>query len=639
MIYNNSRVRRYLLDGKFSMSKTKRLPINIVQQITVIIRDSLSKLNLGSTPEIVLEHPRNSEFGDFSTNIALTTFSALGKNSQFSSPRDLAVAIVEQFKTDIPEAIKSVQVDGPGFINIHLTDTYLVQAAQAIIDQSETYGHSNVLKSQKIVIEFTDPNPFKDFHIGHLYTNTVGESIARLKESQGATVWRADYFGDVGMHVAKSIWGLIQSMSDNKLTLKQLSTKSIDERISYLGKAYARGATAYKDDSVVANTIKQINFLVYHCAQELHVNTESWQPIIDYQSFLQDHSLDQAQIFELYQAGRSWSLEYFDSIYERVGMKYDGYYPESKMGEYGYQIVKSHLNSVFEVGENGAIIFPGSKFGLHDRVFINSLGLPTYEAKELGLAPAKYRDFKYDQSLVITGNEINEYFKVLLKAMQMINPKLGESTLHIGHGMVRLPEGKMSSRTGNIIRGVWLLDEAKAKIAGIIGNKYPQNETDDLAEQVGQAAIKYAFLKQGIGEDIAFDLDTSISFEGDSGPYLQYTYARCYSVLKKSSVKLQESIKSETLNSEEKGVFQLLPRFPEVVAGAAQSNSPHEICTYLISLAKNYNTFYNKHTILGTKKSLLPPVTQSKRLVLTAATAQVIKNGLWLLGIHAPSKM
>jgi arginyl-tRNA synthetase len=228
----------------------------------------------------------------------------------------------------------------------------------------------------------------------------------------------------------------------------------------------------------------------------------------------------------------------FETIYQRLGTQFTDYFFESVVAEYGMQIVKEYLaKGVFE-NSQGAVIFPGKKYGLHDRVFINSLGLPTYEAKELGLAPEKARRWPYDRSFIITANEINEYFKVLLCALQQVRPDLAAKTRHLSHGVVRLPEGKMSSRTGNILTGTWLIDEAKQRLEHIITANHPdwsEGERDTVAEQVAVGAIKYALLKGALGRDIAFQFETSLSFEGNSGPYLQYTAARADAVLKKST--------------------------------------------------------------------------------------------------------
>jgi arginyl-tRNA synthetase len=260
-------------------------------------------------------------------------------------------------------------------------------------------------------------------------------------------------------------------------------------------------------------------------------------------------------------------------------------------------------------------------------------------------------DFAYDKSIIVTGNEINEYFVVVLKALGMYKKELADATTHIGHGMVRLPEGKMSSRTGKIIRGEWVLNESKKRALEIINKneKFDNSKEDkeDVAENIAQGAVKYAFLKQGIGNNISFDFETSLSFDGNSGPYLQYTYARCQSVLTKSTLQgstLQGQYSKLELNSEELSLLRTFIHFPEVIKKAAESYSPNIICSYLYDLAQKYNFFYNKHRILGGEdgqkaSDQSSPVTQAFRVALTSATGQILKTGLNLLGIKAPERM
>ena len=331
----------------------------------------------------------------------------------------------------------------------------------------------------------------------------------------------------------------------------------------------------------------------------------------------------------LYETGRQWSLEAFEVIYKRLGTKFDFYYFESEVGEPGKKLVLEFLKKgVFEKSD-GAIIFRGEKMGLHNRVFINSLGLPTYEAKEMGLAPTKYKDFPYDVSIIVTGNEVSAYFKVVLAALSKVSPDLAKKTTHIGHGMVRLPEGKMSSRTGNIKTGEWLLDETKKRLL----EAYPSMQ-ESIAEKVAVGAVKYALLRVGVGRDIVFNFDSSLSFEGESGPYLQYTYARTQSVLKKiKSEKLK--VKSEKeLTGEEQLALRLLYRFPEIAEEAAENYAPSTLCTYLFDLAQAFNLFYQKDPILSAEEK-----TRELRIVLTKRVGEVLKTGLHLLGIAAPQRM
>ncbi|MCX6791848.1 MAG: arginine--tRNA ligase [Candidatus Gottesmanbacteria bacterium] len=265
------------------------------------------------------------------------------------------------------------------------------------------------------------------------------------------------------------------------------------------------------------------------------------------------------------------------------------------------------------------------------------------EAKDLALAPLKYSEWPYDRSIIMTGNEQSEYFKVMLAALAEINPDLASRTRHMPFGMVRLTTGKMSSRTGDVITADWLIEQAKKSIYKILdkngSSRYSPTEKDDIAQKAAIAAIKYSMLRVNAISDIAFDIEASVSFEGDSGPYLQYTYARCKSVLRKASSRSKE-IQSLALNLEERNLARSIMQFPDVVAEAATNFSPNTICTYLFHLAQEFNLFYAKHQILPSDSPNSPSTHSSlTRLALTAATAQVIKNGLYLLGIETMEQM
>ncbi|MBI4035254.1 MAG: arginine--tRNA ligase, partial [Candidatus Chisholmbacteria bacterium] len=554
---------------------------------------------------------------------------------KYKNPRKLAEEIVEKInKSDV---VDRVEVAGPGFINFFLSEQFLWEEIKRVVDLGERYGSNQLRRGEKIMVEYTDPNPFKEFHIGHLYSNAVGESLCRLLEANGATVRRVNYQGDVGMHVAKALWGLRQSLQSSVFSLQQIGKKSLAERIKILGEAYAAGTKAYEDPSeggeATKRQIEKINKQVYEHDPEVE---------------------------ELYQKGRAWSLEYFETIYQRLGTKFDGYYFESQAGEMGVKLVRGWLKKgVFKESE-GAIIFPGERYGLHTRVFINALGLPTYEAKELGLAPMKYKDWAYDRSVIVTGNEINEYFKVLIAAMKQVEPELGERTRHIGHGMVRLPTGKMSSRKGGVLTGEWLVDEVKGRVNQIISksdNQLTGDEAGEISEMIAVGAVKYALLKNSVGQDVVFDLDKSVALEGNSGPYLQYTFARTQSVLRKArgiwQVARGQELRATSyeLNSEELGILRWLYRFPEVVAAAGERYEPSQICTYLYEIAQRFNTFYNKHSILGgagdrqkalgtrQEEEIATNDQKTFRLAMTAGVGQVIKNGLGMLGIKCPERM
>jgi arginyl-tRNA synthetase len=580
----------------------------IRKKITSAIFEAVKGYDV-SVDQIVLEHPEVESFGDYSCNIAMRLSKSLKKN-----PMEIAeniatnIRIHEDTNTGIVEKIDVIK---PGFINFWVKKDVLLETIKNPYEFPKT--------GKKVMVEFTDPNPFKEFHIGHLYSNTVGEVLARLNENMGHEVKRACYQGDVGMHVAKSLFGLINKMKEENILLQDLEKKSLQEKQKIMGDSYVLGSRLYDEDENAKVEMNSLNKKIYD----------------------KDPS-----IFDLYQKGREWSLEYFETIYSRLGMEkrengkcFNLYYFESVVGETGQKIVEENLiKGIFEKSE-GAIIFPGSNYGLHNRVFINSLGLPTYEAKELGLAVKKYQDFPYDLSIPVTGNEINEYFKVLMKALSLIKPELEKKTFHIGHGMVKLPSGKMSSRSGDIITGVWLLDEVKQKV------KTDFKCDEETAEKVGLSAIKYALLKSGLGKDVIFDLEKSIAVEGNSGPYLQYSLVRIKSILAKIKAMTGEKIISYKtdlaneniiLSEEEMRLVRTLYKFPEVIQSAAENYAPNMLCNFLFELSQKFNNFYATNRVI---ENFEDKVTNGFRWRLLKQVGEALEKGMQILNLPIVEKM
>jgi arginyl-tRNA synthetase len=637
------------------------------QQIQVFLQSILSKMGSeGFDCEVTISE--NSQHGDYTSNLALRAAKTLKK-----SPMDIALQVAENINTQIAsfkankqdhniskdnqktaakiagnavlQDIERAEAVSPGFINLFVSEAKLSSQVGEVIKRGKSYGTTKSDVPERVTIEFTDPNPFKEFHIGHLYSNTVGESLSRIIESQGHLVRRVNYQGDAGMHVAKSIWGLLsEGKKDVLASLARLEKLPISERIHALGKAYAKGAAAFEENESAKEEMKRLNKLIFIAAQRMWKREKGLKPIVDYQAGEKIDEGELAQVSKIYEMGRTWSLEYFELLYKRLGTSFDGYYFESAVGERGVDIVRKHLkDGVFEESE-GAIVYRGEKKGLHTRVFVNQLGLPTYEAKELGLAPTKHEDWPYDRSIIITGNEINEYFKVLLSALSEIAPDLAAKTQHMGHGMVRNADGsKMSSRSGQVLTGEGLLEEVKTSIYTIVDtnrDNYTKKDREEVAEKAAVAATKYSLLRVSLPSDVAFDLATSVSFDGDSGPYLLYTYARAQSVVRKAGKNKPSAAPKGELNPEERAVARLLLYFPDVVAQAAANLAPSDLCTYLFSLAGAFNLFYQKHPILEEGKGKgMPQGVSAFRLGLTAATAQVLANGLHLLGIATVERM
>src|SRR3989344_7054311 len=401
----------------------------IRDEITVLINGALKDLELG-VPDArwIVEHPDDMSHGDYSTNVAMVLAKKSGTNSH-----ELADKIVEtinhQLQTTNFHDIEKVEVAGPGFINFHLSQKFFEQSLKEVIEKGDDYGKNEKWMGKKIMVEYTDPNPFKVFHIGHLVPNAIGESISRIFEFSGAKVLRALFYGDIGMHVAKSVWGMEKLAKEMPNDSDKLSAKT-----AYLGKCYTLGAKMSGENEGVKQEINKLNKELYEKSNE--------------------------SANKLYEIGRAWSLAHFETIYNKLGSKFVEEFPESMTGGPGVGIIKSRPDIFIE--SNGALIFKGEEYGLHTRVFLNGDGLPTYEAKDLGLAKLKFeRHPDLDLSVTVTGTEQKDYFMVVKKAMSLVMPDIELKTKLVANGMMRLTSGKMSSRTGEVVSGEAIIEEAE----------------------------------------------------------------------------------------------------------------------------------------------------------------------------------
>jgi len=546
--------------------------------------------------KVILETPKIEGFGDYTSNYALIV-SKSGAN-----PRDVASKLVEKLKNNatLMNIVKKVDIAGPGFINFWLKDELLVDNLTYIdTKKDDVNAGKDDGKKQKIMIEFAHPNTHKEMHIGHMRTLIIGEALSRILGASGSKVFRANYQGDVGPHVAKSIWGTQNLLKEKNMSWEEAGKLSLRGKAHLLGEGYVRGVSLYDENK---DEIDDLNSKIY--------------------------SRD-ANIMDVYQRTRKWSLDYYESFYKRFYTCFDKLYFESEVYKEGKEIVLKNIGNIFERSE-GAVVFKGEPYGLHTRVFITKDGNPTYEAKDMALVRHQYNDFNFDRCIHVVANEQIDYFKVVIKAMELIDPTIKGKEYHLPMGMVQLVGKKMSSRTGEILKVDDLIDEVISLIAPFI----KEGGDDELKESIAIGAIKYSMLRIHPEGEVVFDPKKSVSLEGDSGCYIQYTHARCISVEKKSEKKPEDIKKEEinTLNDEEEALLRKLVHFDEIVKTAAENLSPNTICEYLFEVAQKYNTFYNKHKIIGSEN-------EDFRIKLTGACRAILSKGLNLLGIQAPERM
>lgn len=525
--------------------------------------------------------PGNPKFG---SDLSIPCFS--NAKTKAMSPQDVATDIAANIShPDVKEA-KAVS----GYVNIWLSDRFLLKLASGATEVNRK------LQDKTIVCEYGDPNPLKVLHAGHLYTGIVGDAIANLYEYAGGEVHRVNFGGDVGLHIGRAMWAILKAIDNNPEKLNEVEEP---KRQDWLSARYVEGNVAYEDDEQAKLEIKELNKEIYRVHRE---------------------NDKESIIARTYWTCRQWSYDYFDAFYASLGIKFEKFYPESEGAELGLKIVKEQLAKGVYQESDGAIVFDGEAHNLHTRVFINSEGLPTYEAKDVGLIFNKWRDYEFDESVMITGNDQLEYMKVVQKSIEQYEPKLVERTKHLTHGIVKLEGGvKMSSRLGNILKAVDILETAKQ--AAI--------EQSENNPNVVIAAVKYAFLKHTIGGDIHYDPKESVSTIGNSGPYLQYAHARACSIISKSTM---SSVDPKDLEDDERILVRKIADFSNILQSALDDLAPNKICNYLFELTQEFNRFYEKNRVIKSER-------EAQRLSLLNSYKVVLSEGLGLLGIDAPEKI
>ena len=540
-----------------------------------------SKTLFGVEPSVQLTRP-DEQFGDYATNVALQLAGQLGK-----SPQEIADQLASKLREILAPQVSEISVVSPGFLNLRLSDQSLLAAAHKP-------EHPNVYAGQTVVIETNNPNPFKDVHIGHAFNSVVADTLANLLEAGGAATHRVSYHGDVGLNVGKSMWAILKFLNGN---VANLDTLSEVERPKFLSQKYAEGAAAYEQDDLAKQDIERY-------AKESFTLTD---PLFK----------------QVYETCKSWSFSYIDQVLRLINSRpVERRYLESAADQAGRQIVEQHLGDVFEKSD-GAIIFPGEKYGLHTRVFISGRNTTLYEARDLGLIQLKQKDFNPQASYIVTAVEQKEYFQVVLKAAELALPELAGVTRNIPTGTVKLTTGKMSSRQGTAINIRWLFETIEAAL------KARGAEAAGLHDgMVG--ALRYALLKNRLGSDVVFDVNEAISLEGNSGPYLQYAHVRARSIIKKSTLQPAEQITQ--LEPSERSLLAKMAEYPEIMERSVSELMPHLICNYLYELAQVFNSFYEHNRVIGDQR-------ETERLMLVSSYADVLEEGLSLLGIPAPQQM
>ena len=517
------------------------------------------------------------KFGDLATNVALQLAKPLGKN-----PHEIAEQIAEKLRGEADFA--EVSVAGPGFINIRLSDSALLESLRV--------RPATRRQGQVAVIETNCPNPFKAMHIGHALNSTLADTMANLLAVSGAAVHRVSYHGDVGTHVGKSMWAILREIDRDPAKLDEIPP---EKRNEFMSRMYVEGSKAAKESPTARAEIDELAK----------------------QSFI----LDDPIYKQVYETCKQWSYDEIDANVARLGnVPIERRYAESETEELGKALIIEKTPGVFKKSD-GAYIFEGSKYGSFDNVFIGSHGNGLYGAHDMGLIQLKYQDFpNLDLSVTVNGEEQAAYFRGVIAASELAIPELKGKLFNYATGLVKLSTGKMSSRTGEVVTIEWLFNEFAKAIAAHGG---------DASEEIVAGALRYQFLKVKIGGDVIFDINDAVSLTGNTGSYLQYAHARARRVLEKSA---QTPVFPQVIYDEDRALIRKLSEYRETVEQAAQGLEPHHICAYLFELAQEFNRYYEHHQVIGSDK-------EAHRIAIVALYADILKAGLAILGISAPDEM
>jgi len=556
---------------------------NLKKELESSIRKAVDS---GNDFGIVFSRPPDFKLGDIATPLSFELAKKLKKN-----PIQIAKDIAENIK--LPEGIERAETSG-GYINFFFDRIYFSKkTVEIIIGEGNLYGKGEK-KKEKVMVEYSQPNTHKSFHIGHLRNVCLGDALANIMEFSGYDTVRANYIGDVGAHVAKCLWGYMKFYD---------GVVPDHNKGDFLGKVYSESDNKLKE-------------------------SEEYQE--EYKVVLKNLYEEDKRTMDVWNMTREWSLEEFNRIYKELGVNFDIFLYESEVKNEGTKIARELLDKGVAKNKEGAVIVDLKEFGLDEFVILRSDGTALYSTKDLALAERKFQDFRIDLSLYVVGSEQKFYFKQLFKTLELMGFSQAKKCYHLSYELVMLEEGKMSSREGNVVLYSELKDVVKKEALNQVRERNISN-ADSISEIVTLGALKYSMMKDN-NKRIIFNWKKALDFEGDTAPYIQYAHARASSILNRiGNLNLQFEI--EDLNEKEYKMVSLLSEFPEVVERASVDYRPDFVSNYVYDVAKCFNEFYHECHVLNAETN------KDFRASIVKATKIVLSNALGLLGIKAPEEM
>ena len=589
---------------------------SLTQQISEALKPYLKETFDLTVPQFEFQATRKEFEGD----LTLVVFSLLRFIK--TNPLELSNQLGDYLKSHT-EWVTDYNVV-KGFLNLSISDAYYVKALNAI-SASQNYGHVKPYSKSVYLVEYSSPNTNKPLHLGHIRNNLLGYAVAQILEASGKNVIKTQIINDRGIHICKSM--VAWKHYGNGETPETSGLKG-DKLV---GNYYVRFDQEYK---------KEIDSLISK-GMEIEESKVQAPLFLEAQQMLRAWESGEAEVVALWEKMNNWVYKGFETTYSNLGVTFDSYYYESKTYLLGKELIEQGLEqSIFYKKDDGSVWVDLTEEGLDEKLLLRSDGTAVYMTQDLGTALQRFKDNPAMDGMVYTvGNEQDYHFKVLFLILKKLGYSWADSLYHLSYGMVDLPEGKMKSREGTVVDADDLMEEMTATAATLseeLGKLEGMSNDDKqlLYRTIGLGALKYFILKVDPKKSILFDPKTSVDFAGNTGSFIQYTYARIQSILR-TKVESYQFHKIVEINSREKEIIKQLLSYPETIQQAAKQYSPALIANYTYDLVKLFNSFYQNVPILGGGDKEL----ESLRLSLCREVAKVIQSSLGLLGMQVPERM
>jgi arginyl-tRNA synthetase len=538
--------------------------------------------------EIRVERPKDEQFGEYTTNVALVLSKLVKRN-----PMEIAELLKDKL---VSEDFANISVAMPGHLNFYFPSSYFQNTIATVLQEDFPQFQGSV-ENEKVMVEYSQPNTHKEFHIGHLRNVFIGSTIVNVLRKVGDEVIAANYIGDTGTHIAKCLWGLITFHADENLD-------AISNKAEFLGKVYSEATQKIEENSEYEEAFKEVQ---------------------------KRFDAGDKGLVALWEKTKGWSMDEFQKIYAELGVSFDEYFFESIEEEAGKKLLPELLEKGVVEKSEGAVIANLEQYNLGVLVLVRKDGGVLYGLKDIPLAKKKFEEFGIDRSVYVVDMRQSLYLKQLFKILELYG--FHKKMVHCGYEFVALKGGKsMSSRKGNIIPAQTLIDEVTTRVSA----QFPESPSP---EKIAIGAIKFAMLKHGAGSKIEFDIEESVRLDGATGPYVQYAHARIVSILVKAKEKSisfeSDPVKDRLFEEKEKELIREISKFSELLLEVRETYEVHKLAHYALRLADYFHSFYNDCKVVDEGNKDL----SSERLKLVSAVRRVLAETLTLMGISAPEQM